>query len=157
MNVLFVCTGNICRSPLAEGILRNKYTKYGIKGEIDSCGFEPFHIGDAPDHRAKKIAQQNDIDISSVRSRLFQVDDFDRFDKILVMDSGHYQLVTEMARNQNDRKKVDFIMNQVTPGRNQHVTDPYYDSYGAFEAVYEQLDKACETMAQNIVASNDRS
>ena len=155
MKILFVCTGNICRSPLAEGILRNKFTKYGIEGEIDSCGFEPFHIGDSPDHRAKKIAEQNSIDLDSIRSRLFQPTDFDKFDQIFVMDSNHYQSVMEIARNQKDRKKVDYIMNHVHPGSNKHVKDPYYDSFGAFEEVFDQLDQACEAIAQNILASKE--
>jgi len=150
MNVLFVCTGNICRSPLAEGILRQKYSERNIQGKIDSCGFEPFHIGDSPDHRAQKVARANGIDISSHVSRLFRMEDFEIFDQIFVMDSYHYQSVIRVARDETQRKKVDFIRNVVFPDQNKPVKDPYYDNFSAFEEVFEQLDEACGRFAESI-------
>jgi protein-tyrosine phosphatase len=150
MNVLFVCTGNICRSPLAEGILKQKYTERNIDGFVDSCGFESYHIGENPDQRAQQIARKNGIDISSYSARLFTVRDFDRFDRIFVMDSYHYQSVMRLARHEEDRQKVDFIRNVVYPGQQKPVKDPYYDHHSAFETVFDQLNEACEQFVESI-------
>lgn len=150
MNVLFVCTGNICRSPLAEGILREKFNNYHLPGIIDSCGFESFHAGDPPDHRAQTVARKHGIDISGHQSRLFRVSDFDRFDRIYVMDSTHYYNVMRYARDEADRQKVDYIMNLLSPGTNNPVRDPWYDDLAAFEKVYTQLEPACEALAASV-------
>lgn len=151
MKVLFVCTGNICRSPLAEGILREKFAAYGIKGYVDSAGFEAFHLGDPPDERAIRVAREHGITISDHEARLFTVKDFDAFDRIYVMDSWHYQQVMRLARNAGDEAKVDFTMNALQPGKNIPVQDPYYEGYGAFERVYLQLDSACGKIAHAIL------
>ncbi|MEI6899754.1 MAG: low molecular weight protein-tyrosine-phosphatase, partial [Bacteroidota bacterium] len=90
MKILFVCTGNICRSPLAEGILRDKIKKRHLDSEVDSAGLEYFHVGDAPDKRAIEVGKRNGIDISHHKGRLFIPADFDRFNRILIMDSSHY-------------------------------------------------------------------
>lgn len=152
MNILFVCTGNICRSPLAEGILKKKYSERNLQGRIDSCGFESFHLGDSPDQRAQKIAKTHGIDISSHKARLFSVKDFENFDRIYVMDSYHYQSVIRHARHDKDRRKVDFILNVVHSGQNKAVEDPYYDHYSAFETVFYQLDEACNEMIKRCVS-----
>ncbi len=146
MNVLFVCTGNICRSPLAEGILREKFRRDKISGMVDSCGFESFHAGDSPDSRAQTVARKHGIDISAHHSRLFNVADFDLFDHIYVMDSSHYHSVMRVARNEADREKVDYLMNVQYPGTNSPVRDPWYDNLAAFERVYDQLDPVCEAI-----------
>jgi protein-tyrosine phosphatase len=148
MNVLFVCTGNICRSPLAEGILRDKFRKLGIRGEVGSAGFEPFHAGDRADSRARKVAAAHGIDLSGHVARLFTTEDFDHFDRIFVMDSWHYRNVTRMMRSDSDMNKVDFVMNLVYPGKNVPVEDPYYEDYPAFEKAYAQLDAACDKIAE---------
>ncbi|MBL7137610.1 MAG: low molecular weight phosphotyrosine protein phosphatase [Bacteroidales bacterium] len=155
MNILFVCTGNICRSPLAEGILRHKYAERNIRGIVDSCGFESYHTGDPPDHRAQQIARANGIDISTHSSRLFRGEDFDQFDKIFVMDAYHYQAVIRVARSEEDRKKVDFIRNVIYPGQHKPVQDPYYDHYSAFETVFDQLEEACERFAESLVTRTE--
>jgi protein-tyrosine phosphatase len=147
VKILFVCTGNICRSPLAEGILKDKLRKIRMKAEVDSAGMEAFHIGDPPDERACITARKHGIDISGHRGRLFETSDFDIFDKIYVMDSSHYLALSNMSRNDNDLKKVDYIMNAVEPGKNIPVQDPWYDGMSAFEKVYDQLDQACEKIA----------
>lgn len=151
IKVLFVCTGNICRSPLAEGILRKKFNEHGIQGYTDSCGFESFHVGDSPDHRAQKVASKYGIDISGHRARLFSTHDFDRFDNIFVMDRTHFAQVLRQARNNDDREKVDYILNVAFPGRNEEVMDPWYHDIKAFESVYKQLENACSILVQKFI------
>lgn len=157
ISVLFVCTGNICRSPLAEGILREKLAKKRIPADIDSCGFESFHVGDEPDERAQAVAAKRGIDISGHRARLFNVDDFDRYDFIFAMDTSHYQNILRKARNDADRAKVDYMLNLIYPGQNEGVQDPWYHGLKAFESVYLQLDEACEQFVNNLGISNRKT
>ena len=154
MNILFVCTGNICRSPMAEGILKKKLEKLNYSGIIDSAGFESFHSGDSADDRAVVTLRKRGIDISNHVARLFSIKDFDRFDKIYVMDSYHYSNVSLVARSEKDMEKVDFIMNVIEPGSDKPVKDPWYDGLNAFEQVFEQLDKVCEIIAVKIVSDS---
>ena len=154
IKVLFVCTGNICRSPLAEGILREKLEKRKIPAEVDSCGFESFHVGDHPDPRAQQVAMKHGIDISVHRAKLFTIRDFDRFDLIYAMDSTHYKNIMKLARNESDRSKVDFMLNVLYPGGNSGVQDPWYHDIKAFEKVYVQLDEACDRLVANIIADS---
>lgn len=103
-----VCLGNICRSPMAEGIMKAKIEKYKLDAEVDSAGFEPYHTGDAPDFRAIRVMKQHGIDISGQRSRLFRISDFDYFDRIYVMDSGNFKDVKSVSKNDVQMKKVDY-------------------------------------------------
>ncbi|MFZ4522903.1 MAG: low molecular weight protein-tyrosine-phosphatase [Bacteroidales bacterium] len=151
IKVLFVCTGNICRSPLAEGILREKLNKRRIASKVDSCGFESFHVGDAPDSRAQDVARKRGIDLSSHRARLFTVRDFDNFDFIFAMDSTHYNNIARLARDESDMAKVDYMLNILYPGENQGVQDPWYHGLGSFETVFVQLDQACDLLTEKIV------
>ncbi len=139
-----VCLGNICRSPLAAGILKKKLADLGKIAIVDSAGFEKFHVGDKPDNRAIFVAMNNKIDITPHRARLFKAEDFDIFDNIYVMDQHNYHDVIRMARNETDRLKVDYIMNMINNGKNQQVPDPYYGSNEDFEYTFKLLDTACE-------------
>lgn len=150
MKILMVCLGNICRSPIAEGIMRAKIEKYNLLTEVDSAGFESFHTGDAPDFRAIKVAKRHGIDISGIRSRLFQKLDFETFDHIYVMDSGNYNDVKSMAENKTQMQKVDFILNISNPGTNKAVPDPYYGGEDGFEKTYQLLDAAIELIAMEL-------
>ena len=150
MKILMVCLGNICRSPLAEGIMQQKIDSFGIEAEVDSAGFEAFHTGDAPDERAIKVARKNGIDISGYRARIFQPADFDRFDRIYVMDDKNFSDVMQVARNERDRLKVDFILNALYPGQNDVVPDPYYGKTSDFEAVFDLLNQATDVIANNL-------
>jgi len=152
MKILFVCTGNICRSPMAEGIFRYRLKAAGIGAELDSCGFESFHVGDHPDQRAQKVCIQHDIDISRHVARLFRKQDFDLFDFIYVMDSSHYYNVSRMARSKEDMKKVDYILNLVHTGTDMAVDDPWYHDISAFNRTYNQLAEACDRFIEKIRA-----
>ncbi len=151
IKILFVCTGNICRSPLAEGILREKLRLKNIPAEVDSCGFESFHVGDPPDSRAQSVAMKRGIDLSGLRARLFRQHDFDRFDKIYAMDSSHYSNLVKLCRNDADRFKVDYTLNVLYPGQNLGVQDPWYHDIKAFEKVFLQLDDVCNQIVDNII------
>jgi protein-tyrosine phosphatase len=151
MKILMVCLGNICRSPMAEGLMQKKINKHGLNAFVDSAGFESFHLDETPDPRAIGVMRDHGIDISMHRMRLFQVLDFDRFDHIFVMDRNNFEDVSSVARNESDMDKVDFILNIVDPGSNKQVPDPYYGGTSGFENVYQLLDKATEIIAEKIL------
>ncbi|MCL4150251.1 UNVERIFIED_CONTAM: hypothetical protein GTU68_003131 [Idotea baltica] len=140
-----VCLGNICRSPLAEGILRSKLSNE--KFIIDSAGTGNYHVGDLPDKRSIAVATKYGIDITNQRGRQFSSEDFDAFDLIYVMDNSNFKNVVKLARNENDIAKVKLILNEVYPNQNYDVPDPYHDSDLGFENVFKMLDEACEVIA----------
>ncbi len=142
-----VCLGNICRSPLAEGILASKV---GDDILVDSAGTSDWHVGKAPDPRSIEVAAQHDLDISQLRGRQFTVEDFDNFDLIYVMDASNYQNVVRLARTQEDEDKVIMILNEVNQGRNEQVPDPYYGGDDGFEKVYQMLDEATDRILMKI-------
>lgn len=146
-----VCLGNICRSPLAEGVLRHKLEEAGIKHvRVDSAGTSDYHVGDHPDARSTKNAKQHGIDISKLCGRQFTQVDFDEFDHIYVMDASNYQNVIALARNESDKAKVDLLLNAKWPGKNIAVPDPYYGSGDGFEKVFQLVEQACEEIARKI-------
>ena len=146
--VLMVCLGNICRSPLAEGILKSKV--FSFKTIVDSAGTAGYHIGAKPDKRSIAIANHNNIDITAQQARKFLIEDFDEFDWIYVMDNSNYEDVIALARNENDKSKVLLILNEVFPGENLDVPDPYYGGDYGFKNVYKMLDEACDNIAKKI-------
>ena len=143
-----VCLGNICRSPLAEGIMKQKIREAEFDWVVDSAGTGHWHAGQLPDPRSIITAGQHGIDITDQRARQFQTADFDRFDKIFVMDTENLRNVLRLASNEEQRAKVELILNQTHPGQDRSVPDPYYDDDG-FEAVYLMLDRACEAFVVN--------
>jgi len=150
MKILMVCLGNICRSPLAEGILQAKVTARNLPVQVDSAGTANYHSGDDADLRSVEVARNHNIDISKHRGRQFISADFDRYDKIYAMDSANYRDILNLARNESDRSKVELIMNVVDPGSNMEVPDPYYGGSNGFENVYHMLDEACEIITDEI-------
>lgn len=142
MNVLAVCLGNICRSPLAEGILAAKAKDANLDWRVDSAGTSGWHVGEQADKRSRAVAKERGIDIDYQRSRKFVIEDFDNFDLILVMDSSNYNDVLKLARNEADREKVKILLNYSFPGQNRAVPDPYYE--GGFGHVYDLIEAACE-------------
>lgn len=143
-----VCLGNICRSPLAEGIMKHKARQAGLTWIVDSAGTGFWHVGELPDSRSIKIAQQFGIDISDQRARQFQAADLERFDKIFVMDTHNLRDVLRHARHDEHRAKIELILNQIHPGQDRSVPDPYHDDDG-FEEVFRMLDAACEAFIKS--------
>ncbi|WP_452229576.1 MULTISPECIES: low molecular weight protein-tyrosine-phosphatase [unclassified Lacinutrix] len=146
--ILMVCLGNICRSPLAEGILR---AKLNDDFTIDSAGTGNYHIGDLPDKRSIQVAEKYGIDITNQRGRQFDVSDFDVFDLIYVMDNSNFKNVVKLARNENDIAKVKLILNEVYPNQNYDVPDPYHDSAQGFENVFKMLDEATDVIKEKVL------
>ena len=147
-NVLMVCLGNICRSPLAEGILRSKTDPKKVY--VDSAGTGDYHVGDPPDSRSIAVAKKHKLDITSQRGRQFSIQDFDHFDHIYVMDTFNYADVIAMARTEDDKKKVKLILDEIFPGENVDVPDPYQGLAEGFKNVYKMLDEACEIIANKL-------
>ncbi len=147
MKVLMVCLGNICRSPLAEGILRHKARQRGLDWHVESAGTGAWHVGEAPDPRSQRIAHQNGIDISKQRAQQFSPYHIEMFDLIFAMDSSNYNDIMRHAKTEEERKKVELIMNLVEPGRNTAVPDPYYDDH-LYATVFRMLDEACEKIIE---------
>lgn len=143
MKILMVCLGNICRSPLAEGIMRHKIEKNGLDWTVDSAGTGSWHVGERPDSRSIAVAKKNGLDITNQRGRQFSPADLDNFDLIFAMDSSNFQNITALAENDTQKTKVDLVMNMVQPGYNVNVPDPYWGDDG-FDEVYEMLERACE-------------
>ncbi len=150
--VLMVCLGNICRSPLAEGILKSKLPSSGFK--VDSAGTGNYHIGDLPDQRSIDVAKKYGLDITDQRGRQFSVRDFDEFDLIYVMDKSNFENVTKLARNPEDISKVNYILNEIYPNQNHSVPDPYTGGLQGFEATFKMLDEACDVIVKKLLKGN---
>lgn len=144
MRILMVCLGNICRSPLAEGIMQRKIQDNNLDWVVDSAGTIGYHIDAQPDERSVYIAKKYGIDISAQRGRKFNYGDFELYDLILVMDSMNYQDILIQAISEEEKSKVQLIMNFASPGRNIAVPDPYYGGDDGFEKVYQMLVQACD-------------
>ena len=148
VKVLMVCLGNICRSPLAEGILKSKVDDAYVF--VDSAGTGGWHIGELPDVRSIGIARQNKIDISDQRCRKFIADDFDDFDFIYVMDRSNLSDVLSLAKSETQRNKVKMILSVEDETDFTEVPDPYYGGERGFEEVFSLLDNACEQIAKSL-------
>ncbi len=137
-----VCLGNICRSPMAEGILRARIEEAGKKVIVDSAGTSDYHTGESPDFRAIRTLEKRGIDISGLSARQFTVKDFDDFDFIYAMDASNLMNILSLARNDEDRKKVSLILNISHPDSNRSVPDPYYGGMEGFDEVFKLLNEA---------------
>ncbi len=149
IKILMVCLGNICRSPLAEGILASKLSKK--KFTVDSAGTGSWHIGHSPDERSIATAKRNGINISNQKGRQFSTSDFDTFDYIYVMDKSNFEDVIRLAKTPEEEKKVQLILNELFPNENVDVPDPYYGSVDGFDHAYKMLDEACEIIAKKLI------
>jgi len=142
VKVLMVCLGNICRSPMADGLLRKKVADLGLNVFVDSAGTSNLHKGEAPDERMRETANSFGVPIDDLKARQFEVSDFDQFDWIYVMDQSNYTNVVHLARNEHDISKVKMILNENHPESNNSVPDPYFGGQHGFIEVYNMLDEA---------------
>jgi protein-tyrosine phosphatase len=149
VKILMVCLGNICRSPLAEGILASKLPKE--KFIVDSAGTGSWHIGHAPDERSIAVAKKNGLIISNQKGRQFSKKDFDQFDYIYVMDNSNYDNVIALAENPEQIAKVQLILNELFPSENVDVPDPYFGLPNGFNIVYQMLDDVCEVISKKLI------
>lgn len=143
-----VCLGNICRSPLAEGILRSKLPYENFV--IDSAGTSSYHIGSNPDNRSITVGNKYGIDISKLMGRQFSVNDFNDFDIIYAMDASNYNDILHLARNEKDKNKVKMILNEIYPNQNYDIPDPYHGGTHGFENIYKMLDEACNVIVEKL-------
>lgn len=144
MRILFVCLGNICRSPMAEGIMRKKVAERGLDLHVDSCGTGAYHEGENPDPRAQEEMERHGADISDLVARAFEDEDFQRFDRIYTMDEANQAKILDRARDEAERQKVDMILNSLPEEQGRPVPDPYFGAEDGFKTVYELLDHATE-------------
>jgi len=149
VKILMVCLGNICRSPLAEGILASKLPKDNFI--VDSAGTGSWHIGHSPDKRSIAIAQLNGLCIDNQKGRQFKTSDFDKFDYIYVMDNSNYGNVINLAQTEEHKNKVHLILNELFPGENVDVPDPYFGMTNGFETVYQMLDEVTDIIAKKLI------
>lgn len=143
-----VCLGNICRSPLAEGLLKAKVDPDEVY--VTSAGTGHWHVGEQPDPRSIAVAKKNGLDITDQCGRQFKTEDFDEFDHIFVMDTSNRENVLALSRSEKDKEKVHLILDEIFPGENVDVPDPYYGGDRGFDNVYEMLDKATTKIADRI-------
>ena len=143
-----VCLGNICRSPLAEGILKSKVNPESV--HVDSAGTAGYHVGNPPDSRSIKVAKEHGIDISQQRCRKFTSADFKAFDIIYAMDKSNYGNIIGLAESGEDKQKVRLLLNEIDDVKQKEVPDPYYDAQDGFEKVYLMIDKACDVIAAKL-------
>jgi protein-tyrosine phosphatase len=150
MRILMVCLGNICRSPLAEEILRKKAEEHNLPIVVDSAGTSNFHVGENPDKRTIKNALKNGLDVSILVARQFNRNDFENFDIIYTMDSSNYANVIALAENETHMNKVRMILNELYPNQNMSVPDPYFGGEEGFQHVFELLNAACDRIVEKI-------
>ncbi|MDN3550960.1 low molecular weight protein-tyrosine-phosphatase [Mucilaginibacter aquaedulcis] len=143
MKILMVCLGNICRSPLAEGVMQHLASEAGLDWQVDSAGTGGWHVGEGPDRRSTRTARNHGIDISKQVCRQFRTNDFDRFDHIFVMDKNNLTDVISLARNDQDIQKVKLLLGDKV------VPDPYYDD-NQFEPVFELIEGGCKDIIREL-------
>ena len=148
MKILMVCLGNICRSPLAEGILQDKALKAGLNWSVESAGTNSYHLGEPPHSLSQKIAKLNGIDICHQRARKFVPEDFERFDKIYALAEDVLYDIKRIAKNKFDGSKVDLLMNELHPGKNLDVPDPWYGPEPGYHEAFKLIEQACDAIVR---------
>jgi protein-tyrosine phosphatase len=148
MKILMVCLGNICRSPMAEGILQEKAFRAGLHWQVDSAGTNGYHSCEPPHPLSQKVAHIYGVDISKQRARDFVADDFFRFDKIYAMAADVLDDMHFIAGKKFDDSKADLLLNELYPGQNRNVPDPWYGSEAGYHEVFKLIDKACDAIVR---------
>lgn len=150
MKILMVCLGNICRSPLADGLLRKKVADNKLNVLVDSAGTSAYHVGNAPDKRMILTANARGVSIENLAARAFTKSDFKEFDLIYVMDKSNLEDVLELTDIENEKSKVKLILNEVNPGSDAEVPDPYFGGQDGFAQVFEMLNEATDRIIEKI-------
>ncbi len=150
MRILMVCLGNICRSPIAEGVLLHKAQKQGLNWTVESAGTESYHVGEAPHRFSQKICLINGIDISSQRARQINRRDFEQYDIIYALATDVYEEIRRISRSDAEMKKVVLFMNELNAGKNESVPDPYYGAEDGYTTVFELIDKTCDAIIRRL-------
>ncbi len=153
MKILMVCLGNICRSPLAEGILQHKAFLAGLPWSVESAGTEIYHIGNPPHPLSQKVAMMHGIDIGRQRARKFMADDFLLFDKIYALAEDVMEEIKLIAGRKFDGNKIDLLMNELFPGKNRDVPDPYFGTESDYHYSYQLIEEACEAIIRKHINS----
>ncbi len=148
MRILMVCLGNICRSPIAEGVMQHKARQYGLNWQVDSAGTESYHIGEAPHRYSQKICHNNGIDISGQRARRFSPADFAAYDKIYAMAEDVYREIQRIGGGKARMDKVELFLNELTPGCGASVPDPWYGEEDGYTTVYQLINDTCEAIVK---------
>jgi len=154
MKILMVCLGNICRSPLAEGILQQKAVAAGLDWQVDSAGTNGYHIGEAPHPLSQKVARLNGVDITNQRARRFTAADFQHYDKIYALAGDVLDNIRRIAGREFDASKAQLLMNELHPGRDEDVPDPYYGTEPGYHEVYEMIDEAADAIVEKYTAKS---
>lgn len=149
MKILMVCLGNICRSPLADGLMRDKIKGQGLSAIVDSAGTSNHHFNEAPDPRMRATAREMGINIDHLRARQFSTNDFEEFDLIFAMDQSNYRNIVKLAKSEVEKSKVHLLLNELHPNQNMEVPDPYYGGDQGFKNVYRLLDEATDALIKN--------
>jgi protein-tyrosine phosphatase len=157
MKILMVCLGNICRSPLAEGILQQKAFGAGLNWSVESAGTNGYHNGEAPHHLSQKVARLNGIDICSQRSRKLTAEDFDVYDRIYALAGDVKDEIRRIAKNKYDPAKVDLLMNELHPGKDMDVPDPWYGPEPGYHDVYKMIAAACDAIIEKYATTSANS
>lgn len=148
MRILVVCLGNICRSPIAEGVLQNKADKHGLNWQVESAGTESYHIGEAPHRHSQKVCLQHGIDISAQRARKFQKSDMEHYDRIYAMATDVLEEIKRIAGTKADITKLSLFLDELHPGSNASVPDPWYGDEDGYLPVYRMIDEACDAIIE---------
>lgn len=148
MRILFVCIGNICRSPIAEGVLRSMIRRENLNWTIASAGTEHYHIGEAPHVFSQNVCRRNQIDISGQRARHFSLSDLDHYDKIYAMSVDVLDRIAFMSADRFDPLKISLFLNELYPASNRSVPDPWYGPEEGYDDVYRMIEKTCKAIVQ---------
>lgn len=148
MKVLMVCLGNICRSPIAEGVLQKKAKDAGLNWVVDSAATLSYHIGEAPHHLSQRISKKHGVDISKQKARLLIKEDFEAFDKIYAMSNDVVLLMKEIGAEKFNSEKVDLLLNEINPGKNEDLLDPWFGPESSFTIVYNLVNEACDKIIE---------
>ncbi len=148
MKLLFVCIGNICRSPIAHGVMQNLVNKNSLDWEIDSAGTEAYHVGEPPHPDSIRVCKMNGIDISNQRARQFTAKDFAQYDIIYALATDVYKNIERQSKKPEQMEKVKLLLNEISPGTNKSVKDPWYGDYSDYEDVFEEINEVCEMIVE---------